>query len=226
MLSDKQLAANRENAQKSTGPRTEEGKRRSSLNATRHGLTGQVIVLPEENLAAFNKFAFDQVTTLGPGDANEQQLAQSWAVSQYRINRAYAIEDNIYTKGNIDNLAGGLNLEHPEAHNAMCDAETFLQHSKVLGNMSLYIGRLVRQSAAILKDFNTMKAARLKREEEELIEAARAYRNFKNEGVVFEPKENGFVFSLEKIQAFCRRRRVFLPSYVRELKEKGVVRTV
>ena len=38
--------ANRENAQKSTGPRTEEGKRKFSLNGIRHGLTGQVVVLP------------------------------------------------------------------------------------------------------------------------------------------------------------------------------------
>jgi hypothetical protein len=36
-----QLAASRANAQLSTGPRTEEGKRRSSLNAFRHGLTAK-----------------------------------------------------------------------------------------------------------------------------------------------------------------------------------------
>ena len=35
--SEAQLRANRLNAQKSTGPRTEEGKQRASLNATRHG---------------------------------------------------------------------------------------------------------------------------------------------------------------------------------------------
>ena len=41
--SEARLRANRLNAQKSTGPRTEEGKQRASLNATRHGLTAQVL---------------------------------------------------------------------------------------------------------------------------------------------------------------------------------------
>lgn len=37
---------NRTNAQNSTGPKTEAGKQRSSLNALRHGLTGQIVVMP------------------------------------------------------------------------------------------------------------------------------------------------------------------------------------
>ena len=41
MTSQKQIEANRRNAQAATGPKTEEGKSRSSLDAMRHGLTGQ-----------------------------------------------------------------------------------------------------------------------------------------------------------------------------------------
>jgi len=41
MISDKQLAANRSNALLSTGARTEEGRKRSRMNALRHGITGQ-----------------------------------------------------------------------------------------------------------------------------------------------------------------------------------------
>jgi hypothetical protein len=46
MSSDKQVAANRLNAQRSTGPRTPAGKARVSFNALKHGLTGREVVLP------------------------------------------------------------------------------------------------------------------------------------------------------------------------------------
>jgi hypothetical protein len=52
-VSERRLAANRANAQKSTGPRTPEGKSRSALNATRHGILSQVLHLPEEELEAY-----------------------------------------------------------------------------------------------------------------------------------------------------------------------------
>src|SRR5690348_12926809 len=54
-LSEARLRANRENAKKSTGPRTPEGKQRSSLNGTRHGILAQVIVLPKEDMDAYNE---------------------------------------------------------------------------------------------------------------------------------------------------------------------------
>lgn len=50
MTSDRQRAANRENARKSTGPRTRAGKAASSSNARRHGVTG---ALPEDDIVAW-----------------------------------------------------------------------------------------------------------------------------------------------------------------------------
>ncbi len=47
MISEKQLAANRRNARHSTGPRTDAGRKASSLNARRHNLTGQVTAMTE-----------------------------------------------------------------------------------------------------------------------------------------------------------------------------------
>ena len=61
-----QLAANRRNAQLSTGPTTETGKKKASLNALRHGLTAQIVVLPGEDLAQYIKFASDFVQDLRP----------------------------------------------------------------------------------------------------------------------------------------------------------------
>src|SRR5438105_985712 len=49
-LSEAQLNANRDNAQHSTGPCTPEGKAKAALNAGKHFLTGQTVVMPGENL--------------------------------------------------------------------------------------------------------------------------------------------------------------------------------
>jgi hypothetical protein len=54
--SDARLRANRRNAQKSTGPKTAEGKGRSALNATRHGILSQVIYLPAEEMRSYDEF--------------------------------------------------------------------------------------------------------------------------------------------------------------------------
>src|SRR5688500_15353880 len=55
MASPAQILANRSNAQFSTGPRAEEGKRASSGNSRRHGLTGTQIVMPSEDLDEYDQ---------------------------------------------------------------------------------------------------------------------------------------------------------------------------
>jgi hypothetical protein len=51
--SQARIEANRRNARKSTGPRTEEGKERSKLNAGRHHLTGQVTTMADPDREAY-----------------------------------------------------------------------------------------------------------------------------------------------------------------------------
>jgi hypothetical protein len=53
-MTEAQLNANRENAQHPSGPRTIAGKKRSSLNAFRHGLTGQIVLQTTEDEQAFS----------------------------------------------------------------------------------------------------------------------------------------------------------------------------
>ena len=60
------LRANRENAKNSKGPVTPEGKKRSSLNATRHGLLAQTLHLPEEEMAAYHEFTDSFVKGMSP----------------------------------------------------------------------------------------------------------------------------------------------------------------
>jgi len=55
MASTEQLRANKANAQKSTGPRTQAGKQRSRLNARQHGLTAKLLVIGDEDPADFDE---------------------------------------------------------------------------------------------------------------------------------------------------------------------------
>jgi hypothetical protein len=87
MTSEKQIAANRENALRSTGPKTDTGKQTSSLNALRHGLTGQVDLMPAEDREAHDKFCAAIVADLAPAGALETQFAQSIAEDNWRLNR-------------------------------------------------------------------------------------------------------------------------------------------
>jgi hypothetical protein len=50
MAPDRQIAANRENAKRSTGPRSEAGKARSARNALKHGLSAEHVVMLGEDL--------------------------------------------------------------------------------------------------------------------------------------------------------------------------------
>ena len=91
-MTEAQLIANRANAQLSTGPRTEEGKRPSSLNAFRHGLTGQIVIHTPEDQAAFQKHCEAIREALAPVGALEFDLAQAIAEDKWRLNRARALE--------------------------------------------------------------------------------------------------------------------------------------
>src|SRR5438552_16616118 len=90
---------NRENARKSTGPRTDTGKQRSSLNALRHGLTGHTIVLPSDDLAAYERHCKEVHDQYRPKNKMEVLLAQMLADLAWRLNRITAIEANMLTLG-------------------------------------------------------------------------------------------------------------------------------
>jgi hypothetical protein len=92
MASEKQIAANRRNAQKSTGPKTPEGKARVCLNALRHGLSARVVVLPDENAEEFHQLCDDLETEWQPQGRTEQYLLEQMAVAQWKSARAERVE--------------------------------------------------------------------------------------------------------------------------------------
>src|SRR5437762_989972 len=87
---------NRQNAQHSTGPRTEDGKNRTRLNGLRHGLTGHTVVMPYEDREAYDRFCADTIASYEPATETELTLAKTIAEESWRLSRAKAIEGNIF----------------------------------------------------------------------------------------------------------------------------------
>ena len=76
MATEAQIKANQENAKKSTGPATEEGKQRSSMNAMVHGIFSKTPLLPGENLEQFKLLEEKIIKAYQPTDAMECLLVQ------------------------------------------------------------------------------------------------------------------------------------------------------
>src|ERR1700732_2977582 len=167
MIPAKQLAANRNNAQKSTGPKTVEGRQRSRMNALRHGLTGQVTTMTEEDRAAHNQFSQALIKSLAPEGAMEIQLAQRVATDSWRLNRISAIEDNLFALGLHQN-AGQLCPEQPQIDAALTTARVFTQESHQLQLLTLYEQRLNRAIEKNLALLESLQAARKTQREIEM----------------------------------------------------------
>src|SRR5207248_3884156 len=87
-------AINRNNARLSTGPRTDNGKAISRLNAMRHTLCSQTVVSSKNNLIAYAQFQKRFFNDLQPQGIIEEQLTQTLADCSWRLNCARAYETN------------------------------------------------------------------------------------------------------------------------------------
>ena len=88
MSSDARIRANRLNAQKSTGPKTPEGKARCAANSLKHGLCARFFVTKFEDAAAFEDLRNDLVEQYAPANPTEEYLVDELAQCMWRKQRA------------------------------------------------------------------------------------------------------------------------------------------
>jgi hypothetical protein len=96
MASSRQIEANRRNALKSTGPRTQNGKMNSRQNAVRHGLTAETVVVPIEDVEDYKSFEASIVLDYDAQSAVERELVLRLASLLWRLRRATAIETRLF----------------------------------------------------------------------------------------------------------------------------------
>ena len=95
MTSFRQIESNRRNAQKSTGPKTQDGKRRASQNAVRHGLTAETVVEPLEDPADYREFELAVTSAYDAETAVERELVLRLASLLWRLRRATSVETGL-----------------------------------------------------------------------------------------------------------------------------------
>jgi len=108
MSTESQILANRRNAQKSTGPRTSEGKVAVSQNAVKHGLLTRQDVTSSESQADFNLYREQMLDELAPVSPMESMLAERIVTLSWRLKRAGRIQNQAIDALNADNTSSPL----------------------------------------------------------------------------------------------------------------------
>ncbi len=185
--SEAQLAANRANAQSSTGPKSEQGKLASSHNALKTGLTGRTIVLPTDDVAAYQSLVALINQKFAPANDIEQHLTQTIADTEWRLLRIPTLESGLYALGRHELAADCAHEPDPQLRATMLEAHIFRTYQKDLRNLALQERRLRNQ---LKQD-----TAELRRLQQERLEAAAAEAQAKPATV-----QNGFEFSTPPTQ--------------------------
>jgi hypothetical protein len=96
MTSFRQIEANRRNAQLSTGPVTDDGKKKSRQNAVRHGLTAETVIDALEDAEDYAAFEMAITADYDAQSAVERELVLRLASLLWRLRRATAIESGLF----------------------------------------------------------------------------------------------------------------------------------
>jgi hypothetical protein len=157
--SEKQIVANRLNALRSAGPVTAEGKRRVSLSAMRHAITGQIVIMTGEEHIAFTEFSRKMIESLQPLGPMETQLAIRIAKDSWRLNRIAAVEDSMFALGQAT-YGEKVECNDDRAHAAITAAVTFSSETRRFELLSLYELRTNRTLNKNLDTLRRLQAAR------------------------------------------------------------------
>jgi len=207
-VSDAQRAANRANAQKSTGPTTPEGRAKSSLNAVKTALTGVTVLLPSDDVQAYEAHVQQHIADYSPATPPEKNLVQRIADADWRINRIASLEAGVYAIG-LRKLADlHPDEQDPAVRQSLIKSEIFLAYRRDLNNLALQERRLRNHQTADLVKLQALQKERQEKNDEKaeiqgrMSQAIRLLAQSKEANIPFDPAQFGFEFSLPEI-TYC-----------------------
>jgi hypothetical protein len=176
MSTQAQIDANRENAKKSTGPKTAEGKAAVSQNAVKHGFFAHEAVVHGESQADFDLHRQAFLDELRPAGMTESMLAERIVSLSWRLHRAermesQAIDDLIIRAADSSEITRSL-LE-PETRQALADAGTLnrdlslgqavtkdFASYRILDRLMLYERRMENSMVKMIRELKKLQAER------------------------------------------------------------------
>ena len=186
-VSARKRAANRRNAQKSTGPRTPEGKARSRLNGSTHSIFCKDLLLPGENERVFRQLRHAMLMRIVPQDSVELMLADRIVSATWRLRRLQEAESMLHHARTREVIDAELDLKRDEAEDAgesfdetsfvskidpqaataaTILATRFSHDDATLERLSRYEQRLEFTIHRCLRDLHNLRARREKESEE------------------------------------------------------------
>lgn len=172
---------NRANAQHSTGPRTEQGKAKSSQNRTIHGLAGDRVLLPGESQEAYNARRQRLIDQHRPQGDAEMFLVEQLTHNAWRLTRIWEMEAEIITA-----MSGyETDNESTAAHAAYGMIETCGSPAEAHFRLQRYDTAVRRAYSDALTQLRVTQAARIRGEEKE--EKARQREQAREEKANSEP---------------------------------------
>jgi hypothetical protein len=186
------------------GPATPEAKDRVKYNARRHGFTGQILIMTPEEREKFDAFTIGMMKDLAPAGTHETFLANSIAEEAWRLNQIRARCTNLAAVGDFDG-AGDKYSPMEGIEHAVIDSVVARDQAKELALMSLYGQRTQRAYEKYKKDLNELQDNRKASETTEREEARLLYQLADTQGLTYDPKKDGFVFSLHQIRVRTER---------------------
>jgi hypothetical protein len=160
MATPAQILANRQNAQKSTGPKTPEGREAVRLNGLKHGFASEILVLPGESLPDFENLFDSLEAEHQPATPTEVILVRQMAMASWRIRRLVHMEAAYYRlcRSTLDVHFKAYYTDLTEPDRQAIIAERDCSHTLI--NFSRYEARLERSFHKSLTALHRLRAER------------------------------------------------------------------
>ncbi len=193
-----QIDANRKNSRQSTGPVTDDGKKRSSLNATRHGFTGQSLILTSDEQEAYEQHVQGYLANYNPAGQEETDLLHQYADLRWSLHQISIQQQNLLA------LMNAASRHLVDTDDLPAATVTLAPFTKSLNTLSLYEQRRRRAADETHARLRNLIFQRTKSEENAIAKASDFSDMCIAQKKTFDPAEFGFVCSLKQVRDFER----------------------